>query len=114
MRAIAQGEQHLDMNRKENPKEREILSDLEEERYFAVLIAYDFQPYVKQRRFRELWVTRISVSNHDIDFTKALPAMAKAASYYFGEDSHGLQHIPEWKVIVGEPESLGEVQKPQK
>jgi hypothetical protein len=90
------------------------LNELQLERYFVVLMAYDSQVFLKQRKYKELWETRFSISTRDTDFTKALPKMAKDASNYFGQDSHGLQHLPEGHVNVGEPKSLGEVEPPQK
>lgn len=92
------------------------LLELEGDRYFVVLMAYDCQAFLKQKKYKELWETRFSVSTRDTDFTKALPKMAKDASGYFGRDSNGLQHLPEGKVNVGEVKSLGEVEAepPQK
>jgi len=54
-------------------------------------------------------IVRFHVRQRD-DLTK----MAKDASNYFGRDSHGLQHIPEGRVNVGQVKSLGEVEPPQK
>ena len=67
-----------------------------------------------EKKYKELWETRFSVSKRNTDFTKALAKMAKDASGYFGRDSHGLQHLPEGHVNVGEIKSLGEVEPPQK
>jgi hypothetical protein len=91
------------------PKDQQMLNELEGERYFVVLMAYDLQAFLKHKKYKELWETRFSISTHNTDFTKALPKMAKDASGYFGLDSHGLQHLPEGHVNVGEPKSFGEV-----
>jgi hypothetical protein len=95
-------------------KDQELLNELEGERYFVVLMAYDCQEFLRRKKYKELWETRFSVSTSNTDFTKALPKMAKDASGYFGRDSHGLQQLPEGRVNVGETKSLGEVEAPQK
>ncbi len=87
--------------------------ELEHERYFVVVIAFDNQIYLKEKKFKELWETRFSVSTHKIKFTKALPMMAMDASDYFGQDSDGLERVPLGHVKVGEPKSLGEIKQPQ-
>jgi len=96
------------------PEDGRNLSELEGERYFVVLMAYDCQEFLRRKKYKELWETRFSVSTRNTDFTKALPKMAKDASGYFGRDSHGVQHLPEGHVYVGETKSLGEVEPPQK
>jgi len=103
---------HIDFD----PKNPNAVPELEGQRYFVVLMAYDFQAFVLNKQYKELWETRISVSTSNTDFTKALPKMAKDASNYFGLNSNGLQHLPEGKVNVGEVKSLGEVEDkpPQK
>jgi hypothetical protein len=93
----------------------ELVTELEECRYFVVLLAYDFQAYRKGTKHK-LWETRFSINEPSNLFDKALPAMAKYASAYFGQDSHGLvrKPIPEGSVKVGEPKALGEVGEPPK
>jgi hypothetical protein len=83
----------------------ELLSEIEESRYFVVLIAYDFQLFRRERKLKALWETRFSINEPRNFFDKALPAMAQYASNYFGQDSHGLlrKHVPEGQVEVGEP-----------
>jgi hypothetical protein len=95
-------------------KRDELVSEIEENRYFVVLMAYDFQLMLKQRKHKLLWETRFSVSERRNQFDKALPVMAQYASKYFGQDSHGLlrKQVPEGRVGVGEPKSLGEVEAP--
>lgn len=83
----------------------ELLSEIEESRYFVVLIAYDFQLYRREKKLKALWETRFSINEPRNFFDKALPAMAQYASSYFGQDSHGLlrKQVPEGQVEVGEP-----------
>ena len=94
----------------------DLLSEIEETRYFVVLLAYDFQVFRKENRHKLLWETRFSINEPRNDFTMALPVIAQYASRYFGQDSHGLLRtkVPEGQVKVGEPKSLGEVEASQK
>ena len=93
---------------------QDMLTELERDRYFVVLMAYDFQMLMKDRKHRLLWETRFSIDQNRNEFDRALPVMAQYASRYFGQDSKGLlgARVPEGRVEVGEPTSLGEV--PQK
>ena len=93
-----------------------LVAEIEENRYFVVLMAYDFQLLWKQKKHKLLWETRFSISERHNEFDKALPAMAQYASRYFGQDTHGLlrAQVLEGHVDVGEVKSLGEVAPPQK
>ncbi len=88
---------------------RDLLTELEEDRYFVVLMAYDFQLMWKQKKTKLLWETRFSVSERHHEFDKILPVMAQFAAKYFGQDSHGLQHhdVPIGQVELGQLKSLG-------
>jgi hypothetical protein len=87
----------------------ELISEIEDSRYFVVLLAYDFPVFRMQNRHKLLWETRISINELHNHFDRALPAMAQYASVYFGRDSHGLlrRRVPEGRIEVGEPRSLG-------
>jgi hypothetical protein len=89
----------------------ELVREIEEDRYFVVLMAYDFQKLWKEKKRKLLWVTRISIRQRGNDFGKVLPAMMQYASEYFGRDSHGLlrREIREGHVEVGEPTTIGVV-----
>jgi hypothetical protein len=89
----------------------DMVAELEHDRYFVILMAYDFQLMWKEKKHKLLWETRFSVQQRGIDFDKALPLMAKNASKYFGLDSHGLLHqeIPAGRVEVGPIQTLGTV-----
>jgi hypothetical protein len=90
---------------------RDMLNELEEERYFVILMAYDFQLMWKEKKHKLLWETRFSVSEHRKEFDKVLPALALQASKYFGTDSKGLVYdeIPLGHVEIGPVKSLGPV-----
>lgn len=93
-------------------RKRDMLNELEEDRYFVVLLAYDFQLMRQKKQRALLWETRFSIRQHVNQFNKTLPAMALEASKYFGQDSKGLVHdrLPEARVDIGELKNLGEVQ----
>lgn len=93
----------------------ELVQELEERRYFVVLMAYDFQAYRKGVK-RKLWETRFSINEPGQSFDKALPAMVQYAAPFFGQDSHGLlrKPVPEGRVEMGAPKALGEVDAPAK
>ncbi len=90
---------------------RDMLSELEEERYFVILMAYDFQLMWREKKHKLLWETRFSVSERRMEFDRVLPALALQASTYFGRDSKGLVHdeIPVGHVDIGLVKSLGPV-----
>jgi hypothetical protein len=94
----------------------DLVAEIEENRYFVVLMAYDFQLLWKQKKHKLLWQTRFSISERHNAFDKALPFMAQYAARYFGQDSHGLlrDSVPEGQVEIGEVKSLGEVAAPKK
>jgi hypothetical protein len=92
-------------------EQRDQVAEIEENRYFVVLMAYDFQLLWKQKKHKLLWETRFSINERHNQFDKALPVMAQYASRYFGQGCNGLlrTRVPEGRVEVGEPRSLGEV-----
>jgi len=96
-------------------RRRDLLDELEQNRYFVVLMAYDFHLMWKEKKHKLLWETRFSIRQRYHDFGKDLPSMAQYASQYFGQDSKGLvqKPIPLGHVDVGEVKSLGEVPPPQ-
>ncbi len=83
----------------------DLVNEIETNRYFVVLLAYDFQLLWKQKKHKLLWETRFSINQPRNDFGKALPAMTRFASPYFGQASGGLvrQFIREGHVDVGSP-----------
>jgi hypothetical protein len=92
-------------------RKQDMLNELEEDRYFVVLTAIDYQLLVKTKKSKMLWEVRFSIRERDNQFDKRLPAMIALASDYFGRDSAGLHHVdvPEGKVEIGPVKSLGVV-----
>jgi hypothetical protein len=89
----------------------DLISEIEDDRYFIVLMAYDYQALWKHKKHKLLWVTRFSIRERGADFSKVFPSMVAYASQYFGQDSHGLLRRPlaEGSVEIGEVKSLGTV-----
>jgi hypothetical protein len=85
--------------------------EVESDRYYVVLLAYDYQLGRKFRMHRLLWETRYSIPEPGNDFEKAFPMMSLIAGKYFGQTSQGLIHynLGNPNVEVGEPKSLGTV-----
>jgi hypothetical protein len=96
--------------------QRDQVAEIEENRYFVVLMAYDFQLMWRQKKHKLLWETRFSISERRNAFDKALPVMAQYASKYFGEASNGIlrQRVKEGRVDIGDVKSLGEIDAPHK
>jgi hypothetical protein len=65
------------------------LSDLEEERYFVILLAYDYQKILHPGGApagppQLLWSVRMNIRADGNNFVEALPAMSKVAADFFG------------------------------
>lgn len=92
-------------------RQDDLISEIEQNRYFLILMAYDFQDLWKQKKHRLIWVTRMSVRERGGDFGKTLPMMAAYASQFFGRESRGLlrRTLPDGQVSIGDVKSLGPV-----
>jgi hypothetical protein len=86
-------------------------NELEEDRYFVVLTAFDYQKLAKEKKSKFLWEVRFSIREHGTAFDDRIQGMAELASNYFGRDSGGLRHaaIPDGNVEIGPLKSLGVV-----
>jgi hypothetical protein len=82
----------------------ELKEELEDRKYFVVLMAYDFQLLWKQKKRKLLWETRFNIRDRGREFDQAINQMAIKASKYFGEDTHGVirREVPEGKIDFGE------------
>jgi hypothetical protein len=90
---------------------RALIAELEQHRYYVVLLAYDNRAAREFGRYKLLWEARISIPERGNDFNKSLSAMALVLSKYLGQDSNGLIHksLMEGHVEVGEPRSINTV-----
>jgi hypothetical protein len=86
-----------------------LVGEIEDNRYFVVLMAYDFQMAWKQKKHKLLWETRFSLRQKHNNFDVSLEGMARAASAYFGQNSAGLVHrpVPVGRVDIGPIKDLG-------
>jgi hypothetical protein len=84
--------------------------ELNEERYFVVLMAYDNQFARKEHKAKLLWVTRLSIRAPGNNFTESLPALSQVGGQIFGRQLDGLAHVKtSWKsgkVTLGEMKVL--------
>jgi len=83
--------------------------EVEHDRYYIVLLAYDYRGGRKFGFHKLLWETRFSIPETGYDFDKAFPAMTAIAEKYFGQDSPGLVHrnLGEGHVDIGEVQTIG-------
>ena len=88
-----------------------LVEEIEANRYFVGLVAYDFQLLWRHKVKKVLWVTRYSIREHRNQFDMALPEMTRYASQFFGQDSHGFvaRRLQDGRVDVGAPRDLGTV-----
>ena len=86
-------------------------NELAEERYFVILMAYDNQVRVKEKKSKPLWITRLSVRSPGNNFTEALPALATVGADIFGQQHDDLVRVRaplnRGSVKLGELEVLG-------
>ena len=105
--------EELYRTRRHDPKLAQLMAEVETNRYYVVLLAYDYQSVVRSqgRQPQLLWEVRISIPERRNDFAKMLPLMTSVAARYFGQNSPGLIHTDPrgTRVDVGVPQSLGVV-----
>jgi hypothetical protein len=97
-------------------EEQTMRMELAEERYFVVLMAYDYQFMKREKKPKLAWVTRLSIRGPGNNFTEALPALALAGAEVYGRNLDSLERIkvrdlPGGEVILGELKVLGAVEK---
>jgi hypothetical protein len=94
-----------------------IQAELNEERYFVILMAYDLQRMKKDHKSHVLWATRISVRSPGNNFTEAMPALVEAGATVYGRQVDGLvrliERAGEGRVTLDEMKVLGVVEKPK-
>jgi hypothetical protein len=78
----------------------DLVADLDESRYYIVILAYDFEEYAKRRKKKLLWTSRMSVSSAGNRFDESVGAMFRAAAKDFGQDRGQLVRREEAKAKV--------------
>ncbi len=97
--------------------ERTMKSELAEERYFAVLLAYDYNAMKRDKKPRLVWVTHMSVRSPGNNFAEAMPMMVHIAANTFGKTLDGLQRTranPNASVDIGTPNVIGPTEEQKK
>ena len=82
----------------------ELQDDIENERYYVIIAAYDFRALGNGGEKKLLWSTRVSVQAQGNRFNETLAAMLKRAAPYFGADTGRLirRYEPKTRVDLGE------------
>jgi hypothetical protein len=73
-------------------------------RYFVIVIAYDFDAYISHHKKVQLWVTRISVASPGLTMADVMPQLVVAGGPYYGHETHKPVMIqgPAVNVEIGE------------
>lgn len=86
----------------------DLVDELEDDRYYVILVAFDFQPMWKKKEKRILWITRFSMRAHGHRFDRDVAAMARIASAHFGRATDDLvRSTRAEKIEIGEAEVIG-------
>ena len=86
---IVLGMEEAFSNRVSPQDEYELKSLLQEERYFVILMAYDY-PSVKRGKPELVWSTRYSIRAYGQNFEDAIKGMNVVAGDFFGKNLKGL------------------------
>ena len=84
-----------------------LVSDIEEARYYVLVLAYDFHRALEKKQQKLLWATRISIRAQGNRFDKQVADMIARAAPFFGRDSGKLIRGYEGTVEIGTPEVMG-------
>jgi len=89
----------------------DLISDIESERYYVIVSAYDFHAATQEKKQKLLWSTRVSIQTQGNRFNDSLATMLANASRHFGQESGHLikQYLPNTRVDLGELKVLGMV-----
>lgn len=94
-------------------EEYKLFQSINQERYFVILMAYDYRNMRKGVRPTLLWSTRFSITGMGNNFTGSLPAMSLAAADHYGRSdglkSVSIRRFPGGKVTLGPMEIRGVV-----
>lgn len=92
-------------------EEQTMNAELNEERYFIVVLAYDYAFMRKEHKSRLLWATRISLRSLGNRFGVAAAALAQAGAGVYGRNIDGLVRLDysnrSGRVELGELKVLG-------
>jgi len=91
----------------------DLIEDVESERYYVAITAYDFQEALQHKNKKGLWHTVASIDARGNRFDERLMAMVERASRYFGRDSGRLIRQFEYTphIDFGELKQIGLVEQ---
>lgn len=89
----------------------DMISDIEEERYYVIIDAFDFRAAKRDGTRKTLWSTRVSIRAHGNPFNERFAQMIANSEDYFGRGTGGLlrDYHPEGKVDIGDLRDMGVV-----
>jgi hypothetical protein len=92
----------------------DLIADIQAERYYLIVSAYDFRAATQEKKRKLLWATRVSIQTRGNRFDEGLVAMIENASKVFGQDSGRLirQYQRGTRVDLGDLKVLGVVPGP--
>lgn len=73
--------------------QRLLLKELSEERYFIIVMAYDYRALREKKTRDVLWITRLSMRSPGNNFREALPTLARAGGDFFGKRETDLRRV---------------------
>jgi hypothetical protein len=93
-----------------------IMAGIQDDRFFVMISAYDFNAYNQQHKKVRLWVAKMSTPSGGTTLADALPVLIKNGGAIFGRETVGPKSIdvpvvPEGRVEVGTPTVVPEVKK---
>lgn len=92
----------------------QFVTELEDPRYYVVVIACDFKETLKQKKPVPLWVTRMSIRAHRTTFERGLSAMMASASRRLGQSTgRVLRGVEQGRVEIGEATVIGSMPGPE-
>ena len=88
-----------------------IRSMLSDERYFVIVMAYDYQALLQEGKRRLLWSARLSMRSPGMNFREGIVDMSTVGGMYFGHQTDGvkvnLPALKEGRVEIGPVRVIG-------
>jgi hypothetical protein len=88
-----------------------LMTLLEADRYFVVVIAYDFRRYLAEKKLVRLWTSRLSIRSAGVNFPMALQRLSQIGGQGFGTADTELKFVQTKKlrevVTAGEIKIIG-------
>jgi hypothetical protein len=90
----------------------DVWEGVQDDRYFVMVSAYDFDAYFQHHKKVVLWVAKMSVPTSGTTMADVMPALIKTGAPLFGHETIGpkvmdVPNAPEGKVEVGTPTVVG-------